>query len=284
MRLYTLIDNYRKGSQLHKIPLSAALSYVAKLHAMDLAHNRDSKETCSIHSWSGKADEWEACCFEKEDADKLDCMYKKPRELANYSGNGYEIITVGANTPEQAMTDWQENDSEYGKAILNLDDWKAFDWRRIGIAIYQNYTVVWFSEGEDPRPEPALCTEGSFIPEVSFLNETEESEEPPFTEEDIPEPERINEPIEVSVSGEGDLISLKPGYTYLIYGSYSNLENARTGRDQLKANGFQDVHIIEADANGMYRITIGEYNEEQTARDTKAGLQAGYENVWLLIN
>lgn len=281
MMLYTLIDNARKGSQLHKVALSPALCYVAKLHAMDLQHNRESGETCSIHSWTDKAEEWDACCYESGDADKVTCMYNKPREIAGYGGNGYEIITVGAADPQAAMSDWQANSSLYGAVIVNTGDWSGFNWEAVGVAIYQDYTVVWFGEVTDKSAAPKLCSEGSFVPDVSFLKKEEPVAE---VTDDIPPPERINEPIKVSVSGEGDLIALKAGYTYLIYGSYSDLENARKGRDLLKADGFQDVHIIKADANGMYRITIGEYKDEQIARQTKAGLQTGYENVWLLIN
>ncbi|MEM6298286.1 MAG: SPOR domain-containing protein [Bacteroidota bacterium] len=286
MKLYTLIDNYRKGSQLHKIPLSLSLCYVAKLHAMDLEHNRTSGETCSIHSWTDQATEFEACCYEKGSADKETCMLNKPKELTGYPGNGYEIITVGATTPEQAMTDWQENSSTYGAVIVNTDDWSKFDWSAIGIAIYGKYTVVWCGERTDDKTVEA-CTDGEYVLETSFTDKPVAEETTPsreFTPSDIPPPEKINEPIKVSTSGSGNLISLKSGYTYLIYGSYTDLSNAQQGVDLLKADGFTSVNIVEADANGMYRVIIGEYSEEQTARDTKAGLQAGYENVWLLIN
>ncbi|MGF1532951.1 MAG: SPOR domain-containing protein [Bernardetiaceae bacterium] len=281
MKLYTLIDNYRKGSQLHKVPLSRSLCYVAKLHAMDLAHNRQAGETCSIHSWSGKATEWQACCYEAGNAQKVLCMYEKPKQLTSYTGNGYEIITVGASSPEQAMTDWQENPSQYGAVIVNTDDWAAFDWSAVGVAIYDKYTVVWFGETSDAGTQPTLCETGSYIPKLSFMGDMPVAS---TQEDDIPPPEPINEPIRVSVSGKGDLLSLKSGHTYLIYGSYSTLANAQKARDLLKADGLSQAQIVEADANGMYRITLGEYAQEQQARQQKANFRAGYENVWLLIN
>jgi len=87
--LYNLIMQYRAEKGLPSIPLSTSLTFVAKTHAKDLDQYQPDKGNCNMHSWSNKGP-WTPCCYTRDHA-KAKCMWDKPKELTNYSGNGFEI-------------------------------------------------------------------------------------------------------------------------------------------------------------------------------------------------
>jgi cell division septation protein DedD len=71
---------------------------------------------------------------------------------------------------------------------------------------------------------------------------------------------------------------------YVIIGSFRSVENARRECTSLVNEGFTPV-ILENE-NGLFRISVGGYDEENAARAKIAGIRAAYENhrdVWLLI-
>ena len=73
------------------------------------------------------------------------------------------------------------------------------------------------------------------------------------------------------------------GY-YVIIGSFRNLSGARQEKVDLEKKGFTPV-ILENE-NGLFRISVGGYNEENVARAKIAGIRAVYEehrDVWLLV-
>ena len=73
------------------------------------------------------------------------------------------------------------------------------------------------------------------------------------------------------------------GY-YVIIGSYRNIAGARQQSAEMVVKGFTPV-ILESE-NGLFRISVGGYNEENAARARIAGIRAAYEehrDVWLLI-
>jgi cell division protein FtsN len=72
---------------------------------------------------------------------------------------------------------------------------------------------------------------------------------------------------------------------YVIIGSFRNLEGARRYNIDLVKKGFTP-EILENE-NGLFRISVGGYDEENAARAKIAGIRAAYEeehrDVWLLI-
>lgn len=71
---------------------------------------------------------------------------------------------------------------------------------------------------------------------------------------------------------------------YVIIGSFKNIAGARQYSSGLANKGFHPV-ILESE-NGLYRISVGGYNEENAARARIAGIRAAYEehgDVWLLV-
>jgi cell division septation protein DedD len=71
---------------------------------------------------------------------------------------------------------------------------------------------------------------------------------------------------------------------YVIIGSFKSLENAKTDKAGLEKEGFTPV-ILENE-NGLFRISVGGYDEERAARAKIAGIRAAYtdhKDVWLLV-
>ena len=81
-------------------------------------------------------------------------MWNKPRELTNYTGEGYEIA-YWTNEPmdpkefaARALLKWKES-PEHNSVIINIREWKRLDWNAIGAGYYQGYMVVWFGAEPD---------------------------------------------------------------------------------------------------------------------------------------
>lgn len=156
-KLYDLIMQYRKSKKLKSIPISARLSKVAQAHVRDLAENYEYQDdpVCNPHSWSNKG-EWSSCCY-TNDHKEAQCMWSKPKEIAGYEGNGYEIAyysSAGANAIE-GLEGWKKSPG-HNPVIVNLGTWSKVEWQAIGIGIYKEYGVVWFGEVADEL-KPGSC-------------------------------------------------------------------------------------------------------------------------------
>lgn len=148
-KLYDLIMQYRKSKNLESIPLSAKLTMVAQAHARDLAEHYDYKPNnkCNPHSWSQKGN-WTACCY--RGAKEASCMWNKPREIAGYQGEGYEIAyysSIGASAQE-GIDGWKLSPG-HNPLLINSGTWSGRKWNAIGIGIYKEYGLVWFGEIAD---------------------------------------------------------------------------------------------------------------------------------------
>jgi len=157
-KLYDLIMDYRKSKKLKAIPYSAKLSRVAQTHVRDLMDNYDyeNRGECNPHSWSDKGN-WSACCYTPDHA-KASCMWDKPKEISGYAGNGFEIAyysSGGANAAE-GLDGWKKSPG-HNPLLINLGTWKNLEWKGIGIGIYGQYGVVWFSDGEEESAKIKLC-------------------------------------------------------------------------------------------------------------------------------
>lgn len=141
--LYDIIMAYREIHQLPSIPLSEALTIVAKTHVKDLMVNHPNQGICNLHSWSDKGN-WSPCCY-TSDHSKVKCVVNKPRELTSYNSNGYEIAFWSSSTVNAsgALNAWKKSKG-HNAVIINRDNWHNYNWKAIGIAISGNYAVVWF--------------------------------------------------------------------------------------------------------------------------------------------
>ena len=87
-------------------------------------------------------------------------MWIKPKEIAGYSGNGFEIAyysSLGANAQE-GLDGWKISPG-HNPLLVNLGTWEKVAWKAIGIGIYKEYGLVWFGEVADPQL-PDLCGSG----------------------------------------------------------------------------------------------------------------------------
>lgn len=156
-KLYDLIMAYRKSKGLKSIPLSAKLSRVAQVHARDLAENYDfdPKNECNPHSWSSKG-KWTSCCY-TADHREAECMWSKPREIAGYEGNGYEIAYYSSRgaSAKEGLDGWKVSPG-HDPLLVNSGNWSKMQWQGIGIGLYKEYGLVWFGDAPD-EILPAKC-------------------------------------------------------------------------------------------------------------------------------
>lgn len=150
LKLYNIINDYRKSKNLPAIPLSYSLTYVAQQHCIDLATYRPNlPDTCNLHSWSDKGN-WAGVCYTSNHKN-VDKVYIKPKELTGYDGYGYEIAyyhSASANA-ENAVEGWK-NSSGHNKMMLNAGVWGT-NWKAMGIGIFKNYATVWFGHEADTQ-------------------------------------------------------------------------------------------------------------------------------------
>lgn len=149
-KLFDLLTAYRKSKKLSAIPYSAKLTRVAKAHVRDLAAHFDyeSRGDCNPHSWSPNGD-WTPCCY-TADHKQAACMWNKPREIAGYESEGYEIAFFSSDgaDAEESLAGWKAS-AAHNPVIVNGGIWKDVSWKAVGVGIYGNYAVVWFGVLED---------------------------------------------------------------------------------------------------------------------------------------
>jgi uncharacterized protein YkwD len=146
-KLYDLFSAYRKQKGLPVIPLSPALTQVAQLHVYDLHTNQPVTERCNLHSWSNKG-KWTPCCYTGNNA-SAECMWRKPLEIAGYTGSGFEIAAYATNmSAVVALRGWQES-SGHNEVMINKGSWSHLKWNAVGVGIMGDYAVIWFGTIED---------------------------------------------------------------------------------------------------------------------------------------
>ncbi|HRK52401.1 MAG TPA: CAP domain-containing protein [Cyclobacteriaceae bacterium] len=157
-KLFDLIMDYRKSKKLKPIPYSAKLTKVAQTHVRDLMENYDyaSRGECNPHSWSDKGD-WSSCCYTSDHA-QASCMWDKPKEISGYEGNGFEIAyySSGGANAEEGIEGWKKSPG-HNPLLINSGTWSKLEWKGIGIGIYGQYGVVWFSDGEAENSKIKIC-------------------------------------------------------------------------------------------------------------------------------
>ncbi|MCB0804903.1 MAG: SPOR domain-containing protein [Bacteroidales bacterium] len=250
LKLYNLINDYRKAMTLPEISLSQSLCYVARSHARDLFINRPDSNTCNFHSWSDKGP-WKACCYEKEIKDRS-CMIEKPAEFTPYTGKAYEIIYWENKqaTPERAFDQWRET-SVARSLITNFKEWEEFEWKAVGIAVYEGFAIAWFGTSPEQNSKTRVCESGQII--------------------EFKVAEVLNEAL---------IINAPTNRSYLIFGSFSSLEDAKIQQEKYIADGFKKAKIIDKD--NKFRISLADYPTPELAAEAKKELPSKFKNAWIL--
>jgi hypothetical protein len=145
-QLCDAINAYRADHGLAAVPVSAAMTQVARFHVEDLTAHGTGAAGCNLHSWSFGDPRWTGCCYTPDHA-QAQCMWSKPQEISAYASPGYEIAAGGGGgiTPAQAVALW-DGSQPHQDVILNHDIWTGRTWRALGCAIETGYAVVWFGE------------------------------------------------------------------------------------------------------------------------------------------
>lgn len=247
--LYNLINNYRQQNNLPIVPLSRSLSYVARVHVMDLAINRPDFGGCYLHSWSDKG-KWKACCYAKDD-NRANCMGQKPKELTNYVFKAFEVVYSSdeqANAVE-AFELWKEIGltNDY---FLNTGKWKR-EWKAVGVGIYKNYACVWFGEGIDDTPPIIECSADTAV----SIQDTV------VVKKEVPEP-------------------IASGQYHIIIGSWSSIDKAEQEVNTLKKNGYPNAKYILNMPN--YRISIVSLPDEASANKALLKYKPKFPGAWIL--
>lgn len=143
--LFNLINDMRRQNKLPSIPLSPELCKVAQTHIADIIKWKPQDKGCSLHSWSGSG-KWTACCNTKE-VFGIQCMKSKPREIAGYQGDGYELIYWGEDkaTPSEAADLWKQVAAS-SDMILGRAKWKGYQWKAMGVAIKEGIAILWLGD------------------------------------------------------------------------------------------------------------------------------------------
>lgn len=252
VQLYELLTEYRRINNLPPIPISKSLSYVARVHAMDLSFNRPDFGGCNPHSWSDKGD-WTPCCYAR-DAKRLDCMSRKPRELTSYKAKAWEIVYEGG---EKALAmDAFELWKEIGLTrdyILNQGKWEK-PWKAMGIGFYDNYACLWFGEGDDAEKVYLSCG-----PDAKDLNLSPEAE---ITEANI------------------NTTQTSASAYHIIAGSLNSLEKANQEVARLRSIGYPNASIIPSGHN--FRISINSFPSASEAAKSLYSLKETLPDAWVL--
>lgn len=277
-QLYSLIDTYRSENEAHTIEHSKKLTFVAKLHARDLYHNRIDKDSCSMQSWSDKGF-WNACCFSERDNSKQTCMWDKPKEITGYAGKAYEVIYNGGSEPKRIMELWKGS-SFYSDILKNSGRYADKDWAAVGIGQYKNVTVVWFGEVEDEENDLQNCS--GTEPEYDLKNgTTTTSTEVASTENDVNTLTGDEENTDADADGGSSSTGLESGKFYLIYGSYATEEYANAAVSQLSGE-FPQARVITTEDSDRYRIALYEYSSKEEAKNAQNELDYTYVGAWVL--
>lgn len=156
-KLYYKINAYRESLGLPKLSFSKSLTEVARAHVRDSntytpENQVDSRgEQGNLHSWSGNGS-WTRLVY-TDDHHYGNGMWSKPREITNYTGNGYEISSwsSGMISPERALNLWKNSpghNSIMTTQITGDADWS--DLKTMGVSIDGHYAHVWFGSDADP--------------------------------------------------------------------------------------------------------------------------------------
>ena len=152
-KLYYKINAYRESLGLPKLSFSKSLTEVARAHVRDSntytpENQVDSRgEQGNLHSWSGNGS-WTRLVY-TDDHHYGNGMWSKPREITNYTGNGYEISSwsSGMISPDRALNLWKDSPG-HNSIMTTQGSWSFI--KTMGVSIDGHYAHVWFGSDADP--------------------------------------------------------------------------------------------------------------------------------------
>ncbi|MEI8046402.1 MAG: SPOR domain-containing protein [Bacteroidota bacterium] len=278
--LYNMINDMRRENKLSLIPFSYQLSFVAHVHIDDLIQSKPQDKGCSLQGWS-KSGKWSPCCNTK-DAAGIQCMKSKPKEIAAYPGNGYELIYWGEEKaiPGEALDLWQQLTAS-SEMILNRGKWKGYQWKAIGVGIKEGYAILWLGDKPDkttsdmlPKNSTAVKKDSAVVVSQSDVSQRKENE--------TGKPGNAVKQNEVSdkeapINPPGNKSGTK---YYLVVMSLKNAESADSELARIKSMGYPGAFILKSETG--YRIALASYDTPQKAASKARELKSEFPTAWVL--
>eukprot|EP01083_Nonionella_stella_P115973 344268_1 len=168
-KLADLVNGYRRQKGLSTIPYSKALMKVAKLHVENSCQvtSLSNRDCWNPHSWDkipGTRQDYKTCCYDPWKGNTGKCIWDKPREIAGFDENGFEISSGGGSSLNDFLDGWKES-SSHDDTITQSNSWKYYKWKSIGCAaVIGQVAHCWFASKSDSsyrsQGEPT-CGSGS---------------------------------------------------------------------------------------------------------------------------
>ena len=283
-KLYQLITAYRDSNKLPKVEFSRSLSYVARVHAMDLSLHRPDFGGCNPHSWSDKG-KWKSCCY-AQDENRVACMTMKPKELTGYKFKAWEIVYSGGEEAkaDDAFNLWKDI-GLFNDYLLNTGKWTK-RWMAVGVGVYGDYACVWFGEGADAASALRDCDAGTTksAPISGVTDRTQDS----TNDIDRMVVDRSSPNGEVRISSADSLQSPEvivmekevTAWYYIIIAGVNSLEKADALVRELKEGGYKNAMYLPGKSN--FRISTGYYPDEDTAYKELEKVREQFPDAWVL--
>eukprot|EP01083_Nonionella_stella_P012017 34114_1 len=142
---------------------------VAKLHVENSCQvsSLSNRKCWNPHSWDeipGTRQDYKTCCYSPMKSATFNCIWYKPREIAGFDEDGFEITSGGGSTLADALNGWKQSPG-HNEVIIQSNSWKYYKWRSIGCAVVIGQVAhCWFSKKADSsyrsQGEPS-CGTGS---------------------------------------------------------------------------------------------------------------------------
>ncbi|MCX6250002.1 MAG: SPOR domain-containing protein [Bacteroidetes bacterium] len=300
MKLFNLINEYRKEFKLPPIPLSMSLCFVASTHVKDLYANHPDKGSCNFHSWSNKGF-WKPFCY-PSDENKKNSVWDKPKEICNYPGKGYEIVYWENNpvTLDSIIPFWSSIEY-FNSFLMNTGKWQGKKWNAIGISVYQNYAAAWFGELPDPEGIPYVCgnppekkVEVPIPPleaskKMEALKQTESDKKPASTIDTLvnksgksKKPVKpLVKPVDTTRASIVPVVShLVVHKYYIIVNSQLTIAEAKKVAERLIKEGYTETKILKKDTKN--RISIYEFDNKVEADSVLHVVRKIFNDAWIL--
>ena len=255
-KLYKMINDYRQQYDLPPIPLSKSLSFVASTHVKDLFFNHPDVSPCNSHSWSANGP-WTPFCYPR-DKEKDHTVWDKPKEIAGYPDQGFEIVYWENNAIiiDSVISFWRSIDY-FNSFLMNTGTWEGKTWEAIGIGILENYACAWFGTAVDPEGTPYIC-----------------GKEPVVNQSDTAT-------TRVRKETEALPLSSKPvkGRYYIIVKSQMPLQSAKKEVEKLRSMGYTTSVVLAYD--DKIRVSLYDGTDRELAIKKMFEARKLYHDAWL---
>lgn len=144
--LIKLINDYRKENGLEPVPVASELTKVAQTHMQDLVKNKPHEKSKNLNAWSDKG-QWTAGVPGEGGKESWTIMWKKPKEIADWEGLGFELNYFGTGQGQNAKTamDYWKKSQPNREVMLNQGRYKK-EWKGIGAIKGNGFYLVWFGQ------------------------------------------------------------------------------------------------------------------------------------------